>query len=158
MYDQTEESGVCVFLTLWITNSITCHEIHPPPTLNAWGDCLQVLYHCPYKVTSNYTSKFLQMLSFMCMRIVSARRRIQVKFGQQLTYPHLSIDSTLMEKVFAKTHIYIYIYTLSWSLWIELFGLSFFSLCAFTFISWFCSSQLRAHPPRLFERLRQGDG
>jgi hypothetical protein len=40
--------------------------------------------------------------------------------------------------------------------------LSFFSLCAFTFISWsfiwFCSSQWRAHPPRLFERLRQGDG
>ncbi len=144
-----------------ITNSIACHEIHPP-TLNAWGDCLQVLYHAlirwPPITQANLSKCFL-----LCAWELSPQEGGS-KWIRATTYLPAPIHRfhPYGKSVCKDPSIYIYIYTLSWSLWIELFGLSFFSLCAFTFISWsfiwFCSSQWRAHPPRLFERLRQGDG
>jgi hypothetical protein len=67
-----------------------------------------------------------------------------------------------MEEVLQR-HISIYIYIYSFLVFMDrALWLVFFSLCAFTFISWsliwFCSSQWSAHLPRLFERLREGDG
>lgn len=143
-----------------LSNSIACHEIQP-----THFECMRrlspsALPWCPYKGDLQLHKQISPNAFFYVHENCLRKKEDPSEFGQQLTYPHLSIDSTLMEKVFAKTHLHIY--TLSWSLWIELFGLSFFffvlSLLFHGLWFGFCSSQSRAHPPRLFERLRQGDG
>ncbi len=147
-------------------NSIACHEIHPPTHFECMRRCLRVLYLLALImwlriITPGNFSKCFLYVHENCLR-KEEEEEDPSEFGQQLTYPHLYIDSTLMEEVLQR-HISIYIYIYSFLVFMDrALWLVFFSLCAFTFISWsliwFCSSQWSAHLPRLFERLREGDG